>query len=579
MLQAIDWTGIADFFVYDPQRPLLFNSAGFFVLFLFFYGGYLLLLRRFNLRLLYTVAFSLYFYYLCSGFFFLLLVISTLIDFALGHFIYRAADRRRRLLFLWLSIGANLGILGYFKYTHFFVDTANALTGAGWTLEHIFLPVGISFFTFQTMSYSIDIYRGHLVPLTEEIRGLRSFFTRLLDFAFFVSFFPQLVAGPIVRAAEFIPQIRRRPRLSDPDLGRAFLLIIGGLFKKAVISDFISVNFVDRVFENPTLYSGFENLLATYGYAIQIYCDFSGYSDMAIGLALLLGFQLPENFRKPYQAVSVQDFWRRWHISLSTWLRDYLYISLGGNRRSATRTYINLMITMLLGGLWHGASWVFIFWGGLHGIALIIDRYLREQGSLFTNPAVRALFILIWVHLMGSMVLLLGYWWEYLPPTKYVRLFESNLWLSAFWTGLVLAGLAVDSLIRRLGATGQFIISRRISTVLTFHFICLCWIFFRSGSLQNPVPPMQTTAEVLTQILTVFQVELIPQILEGYPYVILLTGTGFLLHYFPNRWQAALEHRYAAAPWFVKSLSLAFIVWLVIQTSSSGVVPFIYFQF
>jgi alginate O-acetyltransferase complex protein AlgI len=579
MLQTIDWSGITDFFVYDPQRPLLFNSAGFFVLFVLFYGGYLLLLRRFNLRLVYTLAFSLYFYYLCSGFFFLLLVVSTIIDFALGHFIYRASGRRSRLFFLWLSIAANLGMLGYFKYTHFFVDTANAVTGVGWDLEHIFLPVGISFFTFQTMSYSIDIYRGHLVPLTEEIRGWGSFFSRLLDFAFFVSFFPQLVAGPIVRAAGFIPQIRRRLELSDRELGRAFLLILGGLFKKAVISDFISVNFVDRVFESPMLYSGFENLLATYGYAIQIYCDFSGYSDMAIGLALLLGFRLPENFRKPYRAESVRDFWRRWHISLSTWLRDYLYISLGGNRRGSSRTYVNLMITMVLGGLWHGASWVFILWGGLHGIALVIDRYLREQGQLFDNPAIRALFVIIWAHLMGIAVLFCGYLLGYLPPTQYMPLLESNLFLGLLWVGLVFTGIAADALIRRLGGKIRFAVSKRIAVVLIFHFVCLCWIFFRSGSLQNPVPPMQTTAQILTQTLTAFQPDLIPQVLEGYRYVALLIGVGFILHYLPNQWQAAIERRYAGLPWFAQSFSLAFIVWLVIQTSSSGVVPFIYFQF
>ncbi len=575
----IDWQDIASFFLYDPSRPLLFNSTAFLVLFAAFFGVYILLLRRFDLRLLYTLAFSLYFYYLSSGFFFVLLLFSTLVDFTLGHFIHRSATRIERRFFLWLSLAVNIGLLGYFKYTNFFIETANSLAGAGWDPANIFLPVGISFFTFQTMSYSIDIYRGKLAPVTERIVDVPSFFRSLLDFAFFVSFFPQLVAGPIVRAAEFIPQIRQRPQVSERDISRAWLLILGGLFKKAVISDFISINFVDRVFESPALYSGFENLMAVYGYAIQIYCDFSGYSDMAIGLALLLGFRLPENFRRPYRAESVQDFWRRWHISLSTWLRDYLYISLGGNRRGRFRTYLNLMITMLLGGLWHGASWVFIAWGGLHGIALAIDRYLREQGRLFVNPAIRAAFILLWVHFMGAIAIHLSYWTHLLSADNYVLLFEHNALLAAGWA--TLAGLAwlLDKLLSRLSGRQTIVLSRGIAIFLVFQFICLCWVFFRSGALYNPMPPLQTTGEVLTQMLTAFRPELIPQVLEGYRQVFALILLGYLLHYFPRPWSKAFENFYHELPWPAKSFSIALVIWIVIQTASSEVAPFIYFQF
>ena len=220
------------------------------------------------------------------------------------------------------------------------------------------------------MSYSIDLYRGSMKPA-------KSF----KDFLFYVSFFPQLVAGPIVRAADFIPQISEPFKFDKSKFDKALLLIIGGLFKKAIIADYISINFVDRIFSNPNLYTPFENLMAVYGYALQIYCDFSGYSDMAIGLALLMGFSLPDNFNKPYRAVSITDFWRRWHISLSSWLRDYLYISLGGNRKGNIRTYFNLMMTMLLGGLWHGASWKFVLWGFGHGTALVIEK------ALFKNPS------------------------------------------------------------------------------------------------------------------------------------------------------------------------------------------------
>src|SRR5205814_1229922 len=200
----------------------------------------------------------------------------------------------------------------------------------------------------------------------------------ILDFAFYIMFFPHIVAGPIVRAVNFLPQIHKELYISKEDFGQAIFLIVTGLFKKAVISDYISVNFVDRVFENPILYSGWENLMAVYGYAMQIYCDFSGYSDMAIGIALLLGYRLGINFNQPYQSASITEFWRRWHISLSSWLRDYLYIPLGGNRKGKLRTYVNLLVTMLLGGLWHGASWNFIFWGFLHGAALAIEKFLKE---------------------------------------------------------------------------------------------------------------------------------------------------------------------------------------------------------
>jgi D-alanyl-lipoteichoic acid acyltransferase DltB (MBOAT superfamily) len=223
--------------------------------------------------------------------------------------------------------------------------------------------VGISFFTFQSLSYTLDIYRGKLEPLRN-----------IVDFGFYVSFFPQLVAGPIVRAYEFIPQLYRDFNLTTREFGHALFLILKGLIKKIVISDFIAVNLVDKVFDFPSVYSGFENLAAVYGYGLQIYCDFSGYTDIAIGLALILGFRLPVNFNSPYKAAGITDFWKRWHISLSRWLKDYLYISLGGNRKGKIRTGINLMVTMLLGGLWHGAALRFIIWGGLHGMGLVINK-------------------------------------------------------------------------------------------------------------------------------------------------------------------------------------------------------------
>jgi D-alanyl-lipoteichoic acid acyltransferase DltB (MBOAT superfamily) len=246
------------------------------------------------------------------------------------------------------------------------LDNLSALTGRTFTYADVILPVGISFYTFQILSYVIDVYRGEISP-----EG------NLLNFAFYVTFFPQLVAGPIVRASLFLPQLKKTITLDEFEIQRGFFLIIQGLIKKAIIADYIA-QYNDIVFLNPAGYSGFENLLALYGYALQIYCDFSGYSDMAIGIGKIMGFNLGINFNKPYQALNITDFWRRWHISLSSWLRDYLYIPLGGNRKGKIRTYINLFITMLLGGLWHGASWRFVIWGGMHGIGLAIHKIWKK---------------------------------------------------------------------------------------------------------------------------------------------------------------------------------------------------------
>ncbi len=573
----VNWNAIFDFFVYDPDRPLLFNSAAFFLLFIIFYAIYISLRHQKAWRILYTFAFSLFFYYKSSGFFFWLLILSTLSDYTLGHFIYRAKTQTLKKLYLVLSIAVNLGILGYFKYTNFLIGSWNFTFGTGYdAVKGIFLPVGISFFTFQTMSYSIDVYRGILVPMTERVKDWKTLGTSLLDFGFFVSFFPQLVAGPIVRAAHFIPQILRKLRLSKRYVGQGFALIISGLFKKAVISDYISVNFVDRVFDNPAAYSGVENMLASYGYAVQIYCDFSGYSDMAIGLALLMGFQLPENFRLPYQAKTLQEFWRRWHISLSTWLRDYLYISLGGNRRGKFRTYLHLMITMLLGGLWHGAGWVFILWGGLHGIGLAIDRFLSKEVPLMKTASARAFVILVLVHLAG---------------VGWVLGFTENLGDSHFYLtkGIILSMLGwimVMALSRALdhifnwkegitaGSAGQL-----SSIIFTFHFVLFCWVFFRAGAINNPMPAMETAGAMFTQILTDFNWAELGGALSKAPTVFGLILLAFVLHFLPLNWHEQLQDRFSRSPIPVKALSLALMIWIVIQTASSDVVPFIYFQF
>lgn len=377
-------------FSYQPDSPFIFTNVAFWVFMLVLLAGYSIVYRNSFIRNFYLFIFSLFFYYKSGGFFLFLLIISTVTDYSAALLIHRSRSVTVRRIWLIISLLINLGMLAYFKYYGFIIESvnslagtsiptvdvlaklANDLTGTSFDISSVILPVGISFFTFQTISYTVDVFRAKIQPVRN-----------IFDFGFYVSFFPQLVAGPIVRASEFIPQLYEKYSLTKREFGHALFLIIKGLIKKMVISDYISVNFVDRVFDAPELYSGTENLLSVYGYGLQIYCDFSGYTDIAIGVALLLGFRLPFNFNSPYKATGVADFWRRWHISLSRWLRDYLYISLGGNRRGAFRTGINLFITMALGGLWHGASGRFLVWGVMHGLGLIVNKI---WGNLFPSP-------------------------------------------------------------------------------------------------------------------------------------------------------------------------------------------------
>jgi D-alanyl-lipoteichoic acid acyltransferase DltB (MBOAT superfamily) len=408
---------------FDPDKPFIFTSAAFWIFFLFVLAGYSLVYKKLVLRNVYLFLVSLFFYYKAGGLFLFILIFVTIVDYSCGLLIFKSKRSVGRKFFVLLSIISNLGLLGYFKYTSFIINTinevfgtrfrvfdllstfSNSFLGTHFDISYIVLPVGISFFTFQSLSYIIDVYRKKMEPVRN-----------IIDFGFYVSFFPHLVAGPIVRASVFIPQIYQEFRLSKQEFSHALFMISKGLIKKIVISNFIALNLVDRVFDAPSIYSGFENLLAIYGYGLQIYCDFSGYTDIAIGVALILGFRLPVNFNSPYKAKSITDFWKRWHISLSQWLRDYLYISLGGNRKGKIRTYFNLMITMLLGGLWHGASLKFVIWGGLHGIGLVINK--------------------LWNSIFKS----------HLRPT---------------WIG------------------------RLFAVFITFQFVSFCWIFFRAQDLEN----------------------------------------------------------------------------------------------
>ncbi len=490
-----DISKILQQFVYNPQEPILFNTGFFLFLFTGFMAVYALLHKTHRAKITFVTLFSLYFYYKSSGIYFLILIASTVVDYTLANFIYNGKNPAQKKFWLVVSLVVNLGLLGYFKYTNFILSVFYDLANNEFEPLDIFLPVGVSFFTFQSLSYTLDIYRGTLKPVKN-----------IFDYAFFVSFFPQLVAGPIVRAHDFIPQLYKPTFVSKEMFGRALFLISCGLFKKAVISDYISVNFIDRIFDNPTLYSGFENLIGVYAYALQIYCDFSGYSDMAIGIALLLGFEFCLNFDSPYQSKSITEFWRKWHMSLSSWLRDYLYISLGGNRGGKIRTYINLFITMLLGGLWHGASFNFIFWGAMHGAGLAAHKYYLEIKNKAANVFTK---------------------------------FFDNAW---------------------------------VSTIITFHFVCFCWIFFRA-------PNFDIAKQLLNQIFTQFNGSIAYTFVTSYHKIVLVILLGYSLHFIPKKYETATLAWFTNASFAVKFVCMLAVIIIFIQVKSAEIQPFIYFQF
>jgi len=351
---------------YDASSPLLFNTGLFLLLFAGFMAVYRLMQGRHTLRLVATILFSLYFYYKSGANYCLLLLGTCLNDYlsglALGH-MHRRLWRRLTVAYV---VTADLGLLCFFKYFNLLGELWAQAAGTHFDALTFLVPAGISFITFRSISYIVDIYRGDMEPERN-----------LLHYTFSLTFFAPLLAGPVVRARDFLPQVKADPAATPQMTAEGFFLIMSGLVKKVLIADYISAGFVDRVFDNPSLYSGFEVVVGCVGFTLQLYCDFSGYSDMAIGLALLMGYRFKDNFRSPFKSQNPQEFWRRWHISLSTWLRDYLYIPLGGSRRGKWRTYLNNMITMALGGLWHGASWMYLLWGVYHGLLLAGHKAFR----------------------------------------------------------------------------------------------------------------------------------------------------------------------------------------------------------
>ena len=513
----IDVDKIINLLRYDPTQPLMFNTG----LFLLLFGAFMLffwLVKGIRvLKMTLVILFSLFFYYKSSGLCCLILLGVCLSDYLLG-LLMESADRRNsgaaKRLIVAVNVLVNVGMLAYFKYFHLILDTLSRFVNMEGSFESLILPAGISFFTFRSISYIVDIYRG-------QIKACHNLF----DYIFFLTFFPPLLAGPVVRAKDFLPQIQGNPVVTREMTSEGVFLIITGLIKKVVIADFISGNFVDRVFDNPALYSGFENLMATFGFTVQLYCDFSGYSDMAIGIALLMGYRFLENFNAPFKAQNPTEFWHRWHISLSTWLRDYLYIPMGGNRCSRPRMYFNQFATMVIGGLWHGASWMYVIWGAIHGGLLVVHKMVRRIVPLQVSSPV--------VTETGEVIMVSSG----LP---------SSSWISPWVKGF--------------------------NMVLTFVIISITFMFFRAPSLDD-------VGMMWHQILFDFHLSVAPQFIEGYLTIVLLIVGAYIIHISPSRITGKARTLFEASPMLVQAIILAAVILIVIQVRQSDIVPFIYLQY
>lgn len=603
-------------FAFDSNSPLLFTQFYFWAFFALVYAVFAIIMEvnspsgysqkrrdnqgtntRLHLRNIFLMAVSWFFYYKTSGLFLLILLFVTLSDWLIAQRIYINKERdtkngeRNAKCWLALSVVIDLGLLCYFKYAYFFTNIVNDLLGTEFAVfdlfayigngfsesgrfmvDKIILPVGISFYLFQVMSYTIDVYRGHIKPVRS-----------ILDFGFYVSFFPQLVAGPIVRANEFIPQLYKPFCLSRRLAGLAIFWILNGLIKKIVLSDYLAVNLIDRVFENPLLFSGFENLFALFAYSLQVYADFSGYTDIAIGIAMLMGFYLPQNFDSPYKSRNPQEFWRRWHMSLSRWLKSYLYIPLGGNRSifgkpmkdKITAGNVNSFITMLLGGLWHGASWNFVIWGALNGAGMIVYKVWAKMN---------------WNIKMLLMTLLMGSLW-----VAHAML-NAPIWNMFFVWGIALwVGTFVRYLYWWIERWGYFSISgtpqAKIvgwisgawAVVQTFVFITFTRLFFRSGSNLDPATASQeaweTAKNMVNQIGGAWNSSIIPDFIWEYRQVVILFVLGMIIHWLPSRVKRWYRVRFAQLPIWTIILIAAVAIIGVYQFVTADLQAFIYFQF
>ncbi len=505
MLNSIDFTALKSLFEFIEYDPLIFGTS----LFLFLFAGFLLvhavLKVNYKLQLYWLLLFSLFFYYKTSGIFVILLISTALINYLFGIWIQKSGEGTLRKIVLSLALLVNLGILAYFKYANFFITTVNDLGGTEWSVLDIIIPLGISFYTFKSLTYIFDIYYEMMEPEY-------SFF----EFLLFVTFFPNTISGPIDRARIFLPQVRESNPITNEVLGKAVLLISLGLIKKYAIADYISLNFVDRVFESSARFTGVENLLAIYGYTLQIFCDFSGYTDMAIGISMLFGFRLMDNFNYPFKAKSVADFWRRWHISLSTWLQDYLFkpMQMSFRHMKIVGNALAIMLTFVLCGLWHGSTWGFVFWGFLHGFFMsfsLLTKKYREK-----------------------LIALVG-----LKNTRFLGF---------------------------------------IQIFITFHLIAIAFVFFHPPVY--PITSSIDQAMIMfTQITEYFHPGVFVQFIEGYQGVYIMMVIGFIFNFLPSSLEKYTEKYIIKSPLVVKGLILAIVIYLVAQVKSADLQPFIYFQF
>lgn len=615
----VAWDFLRNLFGFDQAHPLLFTQFYFWAFFAIVLAFFCLFKNKLLLRNAFLFFVSLFFYYKTSGLFLILFAFVIAFNYAAGRWLFPRKSRAGRNFILALGVAVDLSLLCYYKYAYFLTDVANNLLGTSFrvydvfaragnqlagsqafSVDSIFLPVGISFFTFQAVSYVFDIYRRKIEPV-------RNF----LDFGFYLSFFPQLVAGPIVRATEFIPQLHRPFFLGRKQFGIAVFWILNGLAKKLILSDYIAVNFCDRVFGNPLLYTGFENLSALFGYSLQVYADFSGYTDIATGVAMLMGFYLPKNFDSPYKAKNAAEFWKRWHISLSKWLQDYLYIPLGGNRNGTVGTYaiilgiaflasalakswwvfgsvlaltlvigamilfrpglrrelvsdINRMDTMLLGGLWHGASWNFMIWGGLNGLGILIYRFWKS-----CNVYVRMLVI-------GSLCLLLLGLRRWTPAPVFNLFFV--------WTLILFAGAFVRMACHLCRFKTKLAwLENAWAVAMTFLFITFTRLFFRSGSNLDPAEANEvawnTAKNMVNQIGGHWDPSMIPAIAWQHRSVFLLIVLGMLIHWLPENFKRRYRIWFARTPLAVMVLLAAAAVFVVCQFITADLQRFIYFQF
>jgi len=609
------WDVIRDFLVnlfsFDQAHPLLFTQFYFWAFFALVFAVFSLFHSKALLRNGYLFACSLFFYYKTSGVFLALLVFVIVYNFFAAKGLGKLKSNKARSVLTAVSVVVDLGILAYFKYAYFLTDFVNSLLGTSFEVhdvlgellnsltgadifrvDAIILPVGISFFTFQAVSYMVDVKREKIAPVEN-----------FLDFGFYLSFFPQLVAGPIVRAVEFVQQLHKPYNLSRRWFGIAIFWIMNGLVKKLILADYLAVNFADRVFENPLLYSGFENLSALFCYSLQVYADFSGYTDIATGVAMLFGFYLPQNFNSPYKAVNTQQFWRRWHMTLSRWLRDYLYIPLGGNRNASAGTYIiiaavavfgsflsgswwvafgvallaagiglwawkkpgdrklittniNSMNTMLLGGLWHGASWNFMIWGGLNGIGMVIYKIWTKR-----SLGGKLLIIGLTTALCGTLSFTLHY----------------PVWNMFFvWTLIILVGTLVEWIFKIKKTTAWDIFQ-------TFVFITFTRLFFRSGSNLDPAlaneEAWNTAKNMVNQIGGPWDLSLIPDMAAAHWTVLLLFVAGMIIHWLPERFKRWYRLNFALMPLGLMAVVVVLIIVFIYQFITADLQSFIYFQF